>query len=116
MANKKMYALFDKQLNVYMNPLQFVNHGEAIRWLTTIVNTQTEEQKTNVTLYPEHFSLHYLGDYDDACGMFMQENKAEVIQATSVKEQLPRFTVKQLMDMLDKRYGFEQAMLKEQMQ
>ena len=99
---KNQYALYDKTAKAYLNPIHFINHGEAVRWLTTVVNNQ--EEKTNINLYPQQFVLTCLGTYDDQMGTF--ENKQEeIMQASSVQETKQRFTIDQLMETLDKRYS-----------
>ena len=104
---KQMYALFDKQTNVYLNPLHFINHGEAVRWLTTITNNEDEKQ-SNVTLYPHQFTLFHVFNYDDSNGKTENVNE-EIMDASAVKESVPRFTVKQLMEQLHKAQQEGQA-------
>ena len=98
-----MYALFDKQAKCHLNPLHFINHGEAVRWLTTIVNN-AEEKQSNVTLYPHQFVLIHVFNYDDQNGKTENINE-EIMEASAVKETVPRYTIKQLLDQLDERYG-----------
>ena len=95
---KKMYALFDKQVNTYMNPLYFVEDAEAIRWLTTVVNEKRE--KTNINLYPHQFILIALGEYDDTNGEFIN-NQRELIQASSVKDKTATYTIDDLFKHLE---------------
>lgn len=101
---KQLYCLFDKQTRTHMNPLVFVNHGDAIRWFTTVVNNADE--KTNmIALYPHHYHLKFLGTLDDITGKF-EGAPEDVIEGTSVKQDIAKFTVRELLDTLDKRYGF----------
>lgn len=92
---KKMYSLFDKKANVHLNPLHFSNHGEAVRWFTTMVNQKGEA--TNVSLYPKDFILCYLGEFDDEKGSFQNEY-SEVIHGTSVVDTEKRYTLRELYD------------------
>lgn len=103
---KRMYCLFDRATRTHMNPIVFVNHGEAVRWLTTVVNNEKEDN--NVRLYPHQFTLRFLGEFDDVSGKFHGDLE-DVIEATSVKQDAERFTVQQLMEVLDKRYGFSEV-------
>ena len=94
---KNMYALYDTTAKAFLNPLSFINHGEAVRWLTTIVNS---EETTNVTLYPTQFSLYYLGQFDDQLGT-VQNDKQEIMQASSVKETAKEYTIEQLINTIN---------------
>ena len=100
--NKKQYAIYDTTAMVFLNSVTFLNHGEAIRWLTSVVND--DKQETNIAKYPSQFSLWYLGTFDDETGKTENKDREEVIQASSVKDSIPTFTVQQLMTALDKRY------------
>lgn len=101
---RRMYCLFDKATRTHMNPLVFVNHGEAVRWLTTVVNKADDDN--NVKLYPHQFILRFLGEFDDMSGKF--ENMLEdVMEATSVQTDVVKYTAKDLIEILDKRYGYE---------
>ena len=96
---KANYALLDTQIKAFLNPFIAQNHGEAIRLFTTWVNDK--EQKTNVSLYPQHFTLFYLGEFDDQLGKYESDNK-ELIQGVSVQEEEAKaFTIKQLITMLE---------------
>ena len=56
MAIQKMYALLDHTSQIFLNPINFINDGDAIRWFSTVVNNQDE--KTNINKYPEQFTLY----------------------------------------------------------
>ena len=111
MPIKKTYALLDHNAQYFMLPLSFVNDGEAIRWFTTVVNSEDKTQAP--TLYPEQFSLYRLADYDDQSGMFVpreNENETiamkpkEIVTGVQVKnEESKTFTVEQLITLLDDR-------------
>ncbi len=85
----------------HLNPLTFVNHGEAVRWFTSVVNS---EEETNPAKYPQHFTLIYLGHLDDKSGELISDIET-VIEGTSVKADKNTFTAEQLIEVLDKRYG-----------
>ena len=65
---KQMYAMLDHTAQNFLNPLTFINDADAIRWFTTVVND--EQQNTNVSKYPEQFTLYRMMDYDDKTGLF----------------------------------------------
>ena len=92
---KNIYALFDKQTSTYQNPLHFLNHGDAIRWLTTITNPNPNQEQSVVSRYPEQFILFHTASYDDATGQFENVGK-EVIHASEVKEHVQEYTLKQI--------------------
>ena len=99
---KQMYALFDKQTNTYLNPLHFINHGDAVRWLTSVVNQDQGDQKSNVSLYPQQFILVHTGNYDDQTGK-TENISEEIMQANSVKETVKRYTIEQFINELNKQ-------------
>ena len=89
---KQMYALYDTTVKTFMNTIHFINDGEAVRWLTTVVN---DKEKTNVSLYPVQFILYRLGTFDDQTGEFNNEQK-EVMQAIAVRQESPQYTLEEL--------------------
>lgn len=97
--DKNVYAIFDKQIGRYMNPLVFINDGEAIRWFTTCVNPPHGEQ-SNVSLYPEHFVLYRLGTYSDVSGNFDSVVREIIVGNAVLDTSEPRFTVEELLDMM----------------
>ena len=110
---KKLYAVLDNQVNHFMNPIHCINHGDAIRLFTNWVNPEEGEQPTNMSKYPAHFSLWYMGDFDDQTGRLGQLDEQtqefkdrntpkELIAGTSVRQEAEtKFTVKQLMTMIE---------------
>ncbi len=99
---RRLYCVFDKATRSHMNPLVFVNHGEAVRWFTTVANK--EDDSNNIALYPHQFTLRYLGEFDDVSGKF-EGDLDDVIEATTVKEFKKKFGIEELIEALDKRYG-----------
>ena len=95
--NKNLYAIYDRTAKNFMNPLHFINHGDAIRWFTTVVNTN--DGKNNVSEYPEQFILWYLGVYDDQTAKFTGE-KEEVVEGQQVKERVEVYTINQLFELV----------------
>jgi hypothetical protein len=107
---KKHYSVFDTTSQQFLNPLVFVNHGDAIRWFTTVVND--EKKESNIAKYPTQFMLFFMYDMDDKTGMTgtwnAEQSKMDpqktpqelIIGAACVEEQEKTFTVKQLVTML----------------
>lgn len=104
MAKIKNYALLDHKAGVFLRPFTATNDGEAIRLLTTWVNDK--EHNTNINKYPQDFSLHYLGEFDDQIGRFeQQEHNKEIILGISVQQEQERqYTVKELITMLEQHF------------
>lgn len=105
---KKQYALLDSTSSIFLNPIVFTNDGDAIRWLTTVVNNK--EEQTNISKYPESFSLYRLADYDDSTGLYNPRANEKDITAMSPKQIITaiqvktdedkKFTIRELIDML----------------
>ena len=97
---KQMYALLDHTAKVFLNPISFINDGDAIRWFGTVVNNK--EEKTNISNHPEQFTLFRLADYDDQMGTYdTQAQPKQLITGIQVQEEeLKSFTVKDLIAML----------------
>lgn len=89
-----MYSVLDKTTKAYLNPLHFINHGDAIRWLTTVVNK--DDEGNNINKYPEQFALYFVGEFDDQTGK-TEGNIECIMEAMScINEQKERYTIKEL--------------------
>jgi hypothetical protein len=105
---KQQYAVLDMTANVFLNSLVFTNNADAIRWFTTVVNS--EEKDNNISKYPGQFLLFRLADYDDQTGCYVarpnEDEKLamkpkELISGGQCKEESDvKFTVKELIQML----------------
>ena len=95
-----MYSLLDHTAQVFLNPLSFINEGDAIRWFTTVVNNT--EEKTNISNHPGQFTLFRLADYDDKTGQYEKDMQPkEIISGMQVQEEATKkFTVSQLVTMI----------------
>jgi hypothetical protein len=114
---KKHYAVFDTTAQHFLNTLVFVNHADAIRWFTSVVND--EKQETNIAKYPTQFMLFYMYDMDDKTGMIgsfnieknsmeKQNPPMELISGGSCQEEHKRqFTVDDLVTMLKSRLDLD---------
>ena len=101
MAKKRLYSLFDKQVNAFLNPLVFTTDGEAIRWFTTIVNKDTAENA--IFHHYRDYSLYHLGDLDDKSGEVEGPSK-RLIEGVAVKEETRQYTLDDLFDKLESRF------------
>lgn len=81
MAINRFYALHDKQLNIYHNPVACLNDMEACRLLSQWVNDK--EKRTNAALYPEHYEMCYMFSMDDQNGQITQDSSPNPIMAAS---------------------------------
>ena len=100
MAQKRLYALFDKQINSYLNPLVFTTDGEAIRWFTTIVNQRNDNN--SIYSHFQDYSLHMLGTLDDQTGEFTGPSR-RLIEGIAVKETEQQYTLEDLFAKLQER-------------
>ena len=115
MAIKKMYAMLDHTAQVFLNPINFLNDGDAIRWFTTVVND--EKQETNPSKYPEQFTLYRLMDYDDKTGLMQPreneegptaEHPKQLITGIQVQDtEKQKFSLKDMMNMLKQELANE---------
>jgi hypothetical protein len=97
------YALFDTKIGAFLRPFICQNDAEAIRLLTTWVNEK--DGKTNISKYPEHFILFYIGTFDDQNGILSSDEKKELMLAISVQEEQERqYTVKELITLLEQHF------------
>jgi hypothetical protein len=109
MAIKKQYAILDHTVQVFLNPLVFQNDGDAIRWFTTVVNNDKEEN--NIQKYPEQFTLYKIADFNDKTGLyesgenFKPEQLITGIQVQNTETQ--KFSLKDMMNMLKEELAKE---------
>ena len=58
----KMYSFFDSAASAFTNPFFMHNDGLAIRAFQDNINS---EDKNNMSLHPEQFTLFQIADWDD---------------------------------------------------
>lgn len=76
----KMFALYDEALEAYGAPMVYTTKGQATREFTDQVNTKDSP----LNKHPEHYSLNYLGDYNNITGQFENEGPIQVAKAGDV--------------------------------
>jgi hypothetical protein len=113
MSIKKHFAMHDLKAGHFLNPITFTNEAEAIRWFTTQVNADKENNL--VARFPNDYMLFYMYDMDDKTGMTGQWNPAtnkmdpqqapkELIMGGScIEEQNKLWTINELVGMLEKK-------------
>lgn len=62
------YAIYDSAARAYGRPWFQPNDGLAIRAFQALVNAKEE---TDVSLYPDQFTLFQIGEYDDTEGVIV---------------------------------------------
>jgi hypothetical protein len=85
---KKFYSILDHTAGVFLNPYTVTNDGEAIRLFTTFVNAEHDE--TNISKYPEQFSLWYLGEFDDVLGEYKNAENKQLITGVAVQDNVKK--------------------------
>lgn len=101
MSTTKVYSVLDSGVSRFMTPFMAVNDAEAIRAFTTWVNDP--QKQTNLSQFPEQFSLFCIGEFDDTNAIYGQEDKGhrQVILGVSVKDEAEKkFTLNELAVML----------------
>lgn len=58
------YSIYDSKAKVFSQPFFTSNHQMALRSFITLI----EDGGNNVARFPEDFSLHHIGEFDDATG------------------------------------------------
>lgn len=63
---RRLYAIYDRVALSYGPPLTYVNDGEAIRDMHSIVSNPSSGLYHN---YPSDYDVYYIGNYDNESGM-----------------------------------------------
>ena len=104
------YAIHDLKAGHFLNPLVFGNDAEAIRWFTTMVNSDKKEN--NIARHPSDYMLFYMFDSDNKTGhtgtwsptenkMLSQDSPKELIMGSScIEPENKTFTINELVGML----------------
>lgn len=71
----KVVAIRDRAADVYGQPAFVAAIGSAIRGFSDEVNGKDGM----LSQHPEDFDLYHLGEYDDATGMFTQDERPKQI-------------------------------------
>lgn len=99
---KQQYSVLDHTAQVFLNSITFQNDGDAIRWFTTLVND--EKQDSNISKYPEQFTLYRLANFDDKTGLYEYDElfkPKQLITGIQVQDtDNQKFSLKDMMNML----------------
>lgn len=60
----KIYSVYDSKAKAYNSPFYLRNSGEATRGFSDVVN----DGKSQISKYPEDYTLFELGEFDDEMG------------------------------------------------
>jgi hypothetical protein len=66
----KVYTVYDSKAEAFLQPFFSQSKGVAIRSFQEAVR----DEKSNISKYPEDFTLFELGEYDDANSKFNLHN------------------------------------------
>jgi len=85
----KIYTLRDSKSEVYNLPIFQKTHGEAERFLKSIISEDPKQLPgyyANVSKYPEDFDLYFLGDYDESTGKCkLLDTPQHMVKAVNLK-------------------------------
>jgi len=59
------FSVYDSKAKAFSPPFFQANNALAIRAFTELAN---DEGRNNVSRFPEDFSLHHIGEFDDSTG------------------------------------------------
>lgn len=60
----EVYSVFDSKVGCYLSPFFMRSKGEAMRAMMN----ELENDKSNISKYPEDFVLFKIGTYDESVG------------------------------------------------
>ncbi len=81
---KVYYAVFDRKAEMYSQPFLEIKDGRAIRAVQDIVINNKDHAFAK---HPSDFSLHRLGDFDEATGVINgQEKPTKIIEMETLGE------------------------------
>jgi len=74
-----VYAIRDQAVGAFNTPIFLRSHGEAIRSFADGVNNPGKDNLLNQ--HPEHYTLYWLGEYDDQYGSFDCPKEPQVLSS-----------------------------------
>lgn len=81
----RLYSIKDNKVGVFQKPFTAINNAEATRMLHTACN----DDKLQLSVYPEDFDLYFIGTMNDQTGVLQAAsgNGPEfVVSAVSLKK------------------------------
>lgn len=67
----RVFAVFDKAVELFMPPIFLRSEGEAVRALRVTMNGQHSFSQS-----PDDYALYDLGSFDEASGAFLRDGAA----------------------------------------
>lgn len=77
---KTIYCVFDKKLGRYMPPMLFENDAEALRAVSSVVNSK---QPSTISESPADFALYKAGTFDEETCTFENKNAICIFECSS---------------------------------
>ena len=85
MQNLKIFSVYDKKQEAYLNPFYRSQVGEAIREFLDAVN----DDKTQFNKHPEDYSLQIIGEFNNGTGIITPKTNPQIIEeAINLKKQI----------------------------
>lgn len=78
------YSIYDSKAKAFSQPFFTANHQIAERSFSALVS---EKGTNNVAKFPEDFSLHYIGQFDDETGELVSNQHENLGLASQFKIQ-----------------------------
>lgn len=72
---KQVYAIKDEKGDYFNQPFFNHTHGEAERNFDVLVN----DKQSTINKYPQDYTLHHIGTYDDRTGLITGLAKPQMI-------------------------------------
>ena len=76
----KMYSIYDRVANAYVQPFYAVNHGSALRSFTEAANSND----SNINKAPHDYILYYVGEWDEATGQIEADIPEKLVHGNEV--------------------------------
>lgn len=77
----RVYAVLDKAVQAYLQPLVFRAEGEALRAFYDAVSAEG----TPFAKHKHHYAFCFLGYYDDNLGTFMSQSPVAVAEGATIQ-------------------------------
>lgn len=77
---KFLVSIFDKKVQVFGNPVIAMNEADAVRMARTVVSSDDSQ----ISLYPEDFTLYHVGNFNDATGVLEPINPIILTELVSL--------------------------------
>lgn len=79
-------AIFDQAASMFHRPAFVPTRGVGVRQFTDEVNRSQDGNQ--IYMHPQDFSLHVLGEFDDATGEFKCHRPELICRASDVRQEV----------------------------